>query len=186
MLVILIIPNASLRSLLLYLFIQAHQDVSDFSTPQEALPLLQTTSVVITVLSVYPEAEIVRLLGPSILPITPHYLQLSPSLIEQVMRVQRRFTTVLNQIQHTPTVVMTDITPTQWAEIGAFLPLESPIGRPLADQQQTLNGMLFIVRTGTPWRLMPKRYGSYVTCWRRWKHWQQDGTWQHILDVLAH
>jgi hypothetical protein len=186
MVVILILPNAALRNLLLYFFFQAQQDVRDFASLQEALSLLQTTSVVVTVLSMYPESEIVRLLEPSHLPITPQYLQLSPAFIQHAMHVQRYFTTVLHQIHQTPIAVMTDLTPTQWAQIRAFLPAESPTGRPLADQQRTLNGILFIVSTGTPWRFMPKRYGNYVTCWRRWKLWQQDGTWQRIRALLDH
>jgi transposase len=47
-----------------------------------------------------------------------------------------------------------------------------------------LNGILFWVRTGAPWRDLPKRYGSWETVYKRFARWQTDGTWARIKAAL--
>jgi len=48
-----------------------------------------------------------------------------------------------------------------------------------------LNGILWILRTGAPWKDMPKRYPSYQTCHRRFQQWQREGVMDQILWTLA-
>ena len=45
-------------------------------------------------------------------------------------------------------------------------------------------GILWRLRTGAPWRDLPKRYGPWQTCYDRFVHWRRDGTWEHIHTVL--
>jgi len=82
----------------------------------------------------------------------------------------------------------TRITDKQWAVISPHLPKRNKIGRPRADDRRTLEGILFVLRTGVPWAAMPKKYGSYVTCWRRLKEWEEQGVWyriwQSVLSIL--
>jgi transposase len=47
-----------------------------------------------------------------------------------------------------------------------------------------LNGILWVQRTGAPWRDMPERYGPVSTAHDRFRRWQKDGTWQRIVDAL--
>ncbi|SFJ96404.1 Putative transposase of IS4/5 family [Thermoflavimicrobium dichotomicum] len=54
----------------------------------------------------------------------------------------------------------------------------------MVDPRKTLNGIVFVLKTGCAWADMPKAYGSYVTCWRRLKQWQKDGTWERIWRKL--
>lgn len=44
-----------------------------------------------------------------------------------------------------------------------------------------LNGSLWQLRTGAPWRDLPARYGSWQTCHRRLVRWRQDGAWERLL-----
>ena len=58
-------------------------------------------------------------------------------------------------------------------------------GRPPGEARPVLNGVLWILRTGAPWKDLPDRYPPYQTCHRRFQKWQQDGRFEVILQVLA-
>jgi transposase len=83
----------------------------------------------------------------------------------------------------------TDLSDAQWERIQPLLPVAKPTGRPRADDRRTINGILYVLRTGCRWKDLPDRYGSSVTCWRRLDQWQMDGTWERIwrtfLTTLA-
>jgi transposase len=60
-------------------------------------------------------------------------------------------------------------------------------GRPGVDGRAALAGIIYQLRTGIPWRLLPTRQlgcGSPVTCWRRLRDWQRAGVWQRLHHVL--
>ena len=72
------------------------------------------------------------------------------------------------------------LTEKQWKYIEPLLPkLKSP-GRPWTKNRETLEGILWILRTGARWKDLPERYPSPSTCWRRLKMWADDGTWLKI------
>lgn len=77
-----------------------------------------------------------------------------------------------------------DLSDAQWARLAPLLPPPKRRGRPRADDRQTLNGILYILRTGCRWQDLPRRYGSPVTCWRRLEQWQRDGTWERVWHTL--
>jgi transposase len=52
------------------------------------------------------------------------------------------------------------------------------------DHRQVLNGILFRVRSGVPWRDLPERYGPWETVYKRFARWQTDGTWARIEAAL--
>ena len=61
-------------------------------------------------------------------------------------------------------------------------------GRPRLSDEQALNGILFVLRTGTPWEHLPQAlgFGSGMTCWRRLRDWQAAGVWHRLhLALLA-
>ena len=65
------------------------------------------------------------------------------------------------------------------------LPPEKPdVGRPNADHRRIINGMLWIDRTGAPWRDLPERYGPWRTVASRFYRWQKAGVWDRILPAL--
>ena len=70
-----------------------------------------------------------------------------------------------------------------WEAIAPLLPPEPPKpkgGRPRVPERAVLSGIVFVARTGTPWRLLPAELGagSRVTAWRRLRDWQEAGVWE--------
>lgn len=72
----------------------------------------------------------------------------------------------------------------QWSKIGPLLPKRASTGRPRADDRRTIEGILYVLKTGCRWKDLPVRYGSYVTAWRRLRTWSADGTWERIWRSL--
>lgn len=58
-------------------------------------------------------------------------------------------------------------------------------GRPWRDPRDVLNGILWILRPGAPWRDLPERYPPYRTCHRRFQRWTEDGALDKTLHTLA-
>jgi transposase len=48
-----------------------------------------------------------------------------------------------------------------------------------------LNAVLWVLRTGAPWRDLPRRYPPYQTCHRRFQRWVRDGSLERVLATLA-
>jgi transposase len=59
-------------------------------------------------------------------------------------------------------------------------------GRPRVPDRAALTGIVFVLKSGIPWEMLPKEMGcsSGSTCWRRLKDWQEAGVWQELLRVL--
>jgi transposase len=78
-----------------------------------------------------------------------------------------------------------DLTDTQWERLRPLLPPQKPrTGRPPKNHRAVLNGILWILRTGSPWRALPERYGSWKTISSRFYRWQKAGVWDRILSTL--
>lgn len=77
-----------------------------------------------------------------------------------------------------------DMSDKEWQEIAALLPPEHPHrrGRPYVEHRHVLNGILWIARTGAPWRDLPERYGPWQTCYDRFRRWERSGIWMQILE----
>src|SRR5437764_14740538 len=76
-----------------------------------------------------------------------------------------------------------------WARIAPLLPPERPKpkgGRPRVPDRACLTGIVFVLRSGIPWELLPQEMGcgSGVTCWRRLRYWQRRGVWKKLLHAL--
>jgi transposase len=79
-----------------------------------------------------------------------------------------------------------------WDIIQPLLPPPPPAGpkggRPRLSDRQPLTGILFVLRTGLPWEDLPAELGCGcgMSCWRRLRDWQADGTWARIhAELLA-
>ena len=78
-----------------------------------------------------------------------------------------------------------ELTDAQWAKLRPLLPPQKPrTGRPANDHRTVINGILWILRTGSPWRSLPERYGSWKTVSSRFYRWQKAGVWDRILADL--
>ena len=77
---------------------------------------------------------------------------------------------------------MNDVSDVQWLQLEPMLTREQDArgGRPRTGDRKVLNGILYVLKTGTQWSNLPKKYGSYVTCWRRFREWEEEGTWTKI------
>lgn len=79
----------------------------------------------------------------------------------------------------------TELTDEQWQRLESLLPPHKGRGRPRADDRRTLNGIVYVLRTGGRWQDVPREHGSPVTCWRRLREWEEDGTWEKIWRSLV-
>ena len=77
-----------------------------------------------------------------------------------------------------------------WDKIKDILPDEKPentIGRPIVPYIKVFDGILFVLRTGCQWKMLPKEYGSGSTCHRRFQQWIKygifDKLWSRLLKV---
>src|SRR3984885_12718378 len=77
-----------------------------------------------------------------------------------------------------------DLTDTEWAVISPLLP-NKPRGVPRTDDRRVLNGIFWALRTGSPWRDLPERYGPYTTVYNRYNRWAKAGVWLCIFAALA-
>ena len=78
-----------------------------------------------------------------------------------------------------------DLTERQWKRLMPLLPAQKPkTGRPSKEHSTTINGILWILRTGAPWRDLPERYGEWQTVAGRFYRWRRSGIWQKILQSL--
>src|SRR5829696_2869161 len=77
----------------------------------------------------------------------------------------------------------------QWEVLEPLIPEPSRRadgrGRPWRDSREVLNGILWVLRTGAPWKDLPGRYPSYQTCHRRFQRWVNNGTLRRVLKALA-
>ena len=76
-----------------------------------------------------------------------------------------------------------------WEVIEALLPPEPPKpkgGRPRVPDRAALTGVLFVLRSGIPWEMLPQEMGcgSGMTCWRRLHEWQEAGVWEKLHRLL--
>ncbi len=82
-------------------------------------------------------------------------------------------------------VYPSDLTLEQLQQVLPLLPLSPPLGTDrTVDPRKILNGILYVVRTGCQWRMLPKEYEHWNTTYGYFRTWRQDGTWQRIHDLL--
>jgi transposase len=90
-----------------------------------------------------------------------------------------------DRIKYVPTVKR--IPDELWDEIRFILTLEKPantIGRQAVSFRKVLDGILYVLRTGCQWKMLPKEYGSGSTCHRRFQHWSTSKVFERILTRL--
>jgi transposase len=77
------------------------------------------------------------------------------------------------------------VTDELWEVVEPLLPEEPPKpkgGRPRIDDRAALTGILFVLKSGIPWEMLPQEMGcgSGMTCWRRLKEWNEAGVWERL------
>ena len=75
-----------------------------------------------------------------------------------------------------------DLTDQQWQRLESLLPAQKPwTGRPGKDHRTIINGILWMLRAGAPWRDMPERYGPWPTVATRFYRWRKRGLWDRLM-----
>lgn len=74
----------------------------------------------------------------------------------------------------------TDLTDHQWALLEPMLPPRKHRGRPPADRRQVINAILYIVKGGIQWRLLPINFPPWKTVYHIFRKWSRDHTWEAI------
>ena len=72
----------------------------------------------------------------------------------------------------------------QWELICDLLPPNGQRGGQWTDHRRVLNAILWILRTGAPWRDLPERYGPWQTAYDRFRRWQREGLFERMLERL--
>ncbi len=79
-----------------------------------------------------------------------------------------------------------DLSDEQWSVISELLPPErGRWARPAHDNRRFLNGMLYVLRVGCPWRDMHERYGKWNSVYVRFRRWAEQGVWDALLETLV-
>jgi len=78
----------------------------------------------------------------------------------------------------------TDLTDAQFALVRPFLPQPKKMGRPPADLRAVLNAILYLVRSGCQWRLLPHDFPPWSTVHTWYRRWRRDGTWERLHEAL--
>jgi transposase len=77
------------------------------------------------------------------------------------------------------------LTDKQWELLELLLPKsEGRVGRNFANNRLVVEGMLYRLRTSSPWRDLPREFGPWQTVWKRHRRYAADGTWGRVLTAL--
>jgi transposase len=81
------------------------------------------------------------------------------------------------------------VSDTLWETIAPLIPPEPPKpkgGAPRVPDRAVLAGIIFVLRSGIPWQMLPREMGcgSGSTCWRRLRDWQAAGVWERLHHTL--
>jgi transposase len=81
------------------------------------------------------------------------------------------------------------VTDELWTVVEPLLPKQPPKpkgGRPRVNDRAALTGILFVLKSGIPWEMLPQEMGcgSGMTCWRRLKEWHRAGVWERLHRAL--
>ncbi len=77
-----------------------------------------------------------------------------------------------------------DLAEFEWRVIEPLLPNKLR-GVPRVDDRRVLRGIFWVLRSGSPWRGLPDRYGPHMTCCNRFRRWAKAGVWERITDAIT-
>jgi len=79
-----------------------------------------------------------------------------------------------------------DLSEAEWRLLKDFLSAErGRKSRPAQDNRKIVNGILWRIRTGAPWRDVPEKYGKWMTVYQRFRRWSEAGVWEAVASTLA-
>ena len=72
------------------------------------------------------------------------------------------------------------ITDAEWDRIAPLVPTAGPEN----DPRLFVDAVLYVGRTGIPWRDLPERFGNWNSVWKRFDRWSKAGVWERVFDAL--
>jgi putative transposase len=79
----------------------------------------------------------------------------------------------------------TDLSDAEWRVLAPLIPAPKPGGRPVVhDRRELVDAMLYLLRSGCAWRLLPHDFPPWQTVYHYWRAWRQQGRWERILARL--
>ena len=79
-----------------------------------------------------------------------------------------------------------ELTDQEWEQIVPLFPSnKGKKGRPPKDNRQMLNAIVWLARSGAPWRDLPERYGPWSSVYSRFRKWIDDGILDNIFRILS-
>ena len=80
-----------------------------------------------------------------------------------------------------------ELTQAEWILVKGLLPPERQRrkGRPCRDNRSMLNAILWVKRSGNPWRKLPECYGCWQSAYARFQKWQSDGVMDAVNEILS-
>lgn len=80
----------------------------------------------------------------------------------------------------------TDLTNSQWAVVAPMIPDATPGGRPRkADKREIVEAILYFLRAGCAWRLLPHDFPPWQTVYYYLRRWEREGVWAGVLHTLV-
>src|SRR5207248_920142 len=76
-----------------------------------------------------------------------------------------------------------ELTETEWARLAPLLPPRKA-GKPRKDDRLVINGILWKLATGAPWRDLPERFGPWQSVYTRFRRWRRAGVWDRMLAAV--
>jgi putative transposase len=77
-----------------------------------------------------------------------------------------------------------NLTDAEWEILRPLLPPRAKRGRPPTSRRQVINGILYLLRAGCAWRLLPREFGPWSTIYDIYRRWVKSGRWQRLHDQL--
>ena len=79
----------------------------------------------------------------------------------------------------------TDLTDAEWGCLEPHVPAPNRRGRPrLHSPRELLNAVFYVLKSGCPWRLLPRDFPPWETVYHWFRRWRIDGTWEHLNATL--
>ncbi len=79
-----------------------------------------------------------------------------------------------------------EMTDEQWVRIEHLLPGKpGDPGATARDNRLFVDAVLWIARTGAPWRDLPERFGDWNTTFQRFNRWAKSGAWARVMEALG-
>jgi transposase len=78
-----------------------------------------------------------------------------------------------------------DLSDEEWQRLEPMIPVHTGIGRPVKwSRRELVNAMLYVLRSGCQWRMLPHEYPPYGTVFYHFRQWRRTGLWERINQAL--